>query len=276
MNDYFHPTISTFGKGSLEGKEKLEVYPEKQESVESAPKEEPQEGFTSIIIPAYFNNYALFHQTGNCIGSIREHTDPVKTPYEIILVINGKTDIKFADLKQTFADKVIQSENNEGWAKAVNKGIRVAKGEFIALINNDAQVYDYWLEDLQESLKAGLDLVMGNPMYGMPFARAVESFNIRQKQLEKPIEETFVDFNDFSCVLTTKALFMQLGLFDEDFFMYGEDIDFLRRMDKEGKKHASTKRVAVHHIIGSTSMTIKETPEIMNESKEKLRLKWGF
>ena len=38
-------------------------------------------GLTSIIIPVYMSNYTLFHYTGNCIGSVREHTDKQKTPY---------------------------------------------------------------------------------------------------------------------------------------------------------------------------------------------------
>jgi len=44
---------------------------------------ETVEGLTSIILPIYNTSYPLFHMTGNCIGSIKEHT---KLPYEIILI----------------------------------------------------------------------------------------------------------------------------------------------------------------------------------------------
>lgn len=266
-NPFFHP----------EAKITLETYEPRVEleTVEGAPGKDPVKGLTSIIIPAHFNSYPVFHQTGNCIGSIREHTDSSKTPYEIILVINGETDIKLTSMNQSYADKVIQVPENEGWAKAINRGIRVASGEYIAIINNDAQVFEYWLEDMQEALK-DLDLVMATPMYGNPFGRAVEARNLRNLTLGKPIKETFVDFNDFSCVLTTKALFMEIGAFDEQYFMYMEDIDFLRTMDSKGKKHASTKRVNTHHIIGSTAMSMKETPDIVNQSRDKLKAKWGY
>src|SRR3990167_4175030 len=69
-------------------------------------------GKTSIVIPAYLSDYALFHYTGNCIGSIREHTNKTQTPYEIILVLNGKDNITFQNLSDTKADKVIENETN--------------------------------------------------------------------------------------------------------------------------------------------------------------------
>lgn len=245
-----------------------------EDQLETLPKQEPEKGFTSIIIPAYWVHYPAFHFTGNCIGTIREHTDKLKTPYEIILVINGKTGITIDRLEQTYADKVIQLEENVGFAKAVNKGIRVARGEYIAIVNNDVMVWVSWLEGLQEGLKH-LDLVMATPMYGNPFARQFEAVKEWNKYCD-PIEKSFSDFVDFSCVLTRKEMFNKIGLFDEQFFMYGEDLDLLRRMKQQNLKYASTKAVRTTHIIGATSTAIAEMPQIMNESKAKLKAKWGY
>jgi O-antigen biosynthesis protein len=251
---------------------------EGQLPVENAPSIEPVKGFTSIIIPAYLNSYPIFHKTGDCIGAIREHTDREKTPYEIILVLNGTKDtIKFDHLETTHAEKVIENEENLGFSKAVNKGIRVAKGEYIAVVNNDVLVFNHWLEDLQEALNWGKDLIMATPMYGMPYARAIEAEKLRNETLNKAprVEDNFSDFRDFSCILTRKKLFDEIGLFNEEFFCYGEDLDLLRRMDKAGKTYASTKRVNTSHIIGLTSSSMPETPKIMNESKETLKKIWG-
>lgn len=257
----------------------LQIYQEGegQPVPESAPKAEPEKGFTSIIIPAYINSYPIFHVTGNCIGSIREHTDRSKTPFEIILVLNGTKDsIKFSNFAETKCEKVIESEENLGYAKAVNKGIRCARGEYIAVVNNDVMVFDNWLEDMQECLNNGLELVQAIPLYGVPFGRAVESREEREKFKDKPIQESFSDFRDFSCVLTRKALFNKIGLFDEQFKMYCEDLDLVRRIEENGGKVTSTRKVRTHHIIGLTSSTVLDTPEIMNESKQKLKDKWGY
>ncbi len=265
-----------------EGKEKLQetidLQGHQEDQPESAPKEIPEKGLTSIIIPAYLVNYPVFHMLGNCIGSIKEHTDKEKTPYEIIVILNGNdTAIKFTSLQEVNVDKVIVNEENMGFAYAVNQGIRCAKGEYIAVINDDVLVYDNWLEYLQPTLNQ-IDLVMATPMYGRAYARAVESREIYLKQIEKinGLADAFSDFIDFSCILTKKDLFNEVGLFNEDFFMYGEDLDFMRRMDKLGKKYASTKLVNTTHIIQGTANYVEGIADIMNKSKDKLREIWGY
>lgn len=247
----------------------------KGESIEFSKEHFVLEGLTSIIIPVYIHNYSLMHYLGNTIGSIREHTDYTTTPYELIIVDN---DSPLKDLKPSdyLATKVILNSTNEGYAKAVNRGIRAAEGEYIAIVNSDVQVYDHWLDDMLDAVNiGGLDLVMATPMYGEPLARAVEANKKRSKVILSADNEVFSDFRDFSCVLMKRSLLDEIGLFDEQFFMYGEDLDFLRRMDQASKKYASTKLVNTHHIIGATSTSLSTTPEIMNESKQKLKDKWG-
>ena len=228
-------------------------------------------GLTSIILPIYNTEYSLYHYTGNCIGSVHEHTTK---PYELIIVDNGST-IKPPQLDAYNCDKVIVNEENKGIAYAWNQGIRMSSGEYVCLLNNDAMVFDNWLEDLQEAL-GQVDLVAATPMYGEPFSRAREATRKRSLWEGKPIEESFSDFKDFACVLTKKELFGEVGLFDEQFFMYCEDLDLYKRMEQAGKKYASTKKVNIYHIIGATSLTNPKTAEIMNESKEKYNRKWGI
>jgi len=234
--------------------------------------ENPSEvtGLTSIIILTNNINYSLFHYTGNCIGSVKEHTN---LPYEIILVDNGST-VKPGKLEDYNVDKVIVNEKNEGIAKAWNQAIRMSSGEYICLLNNDAMVFDMWLEDLQEAL-GKVDLVMATPMYGEPFSRGHEALQKRAQWADKPIEESFSDFRDFSCVLAKKQLFRDIGMFDEQFFMYCEDLDLIKRMEEAGKKSACTKKVSTYHVIGGTSTGNPETPKLMNESREKFKAKWG-
>ncbi len=266
-NPYFNPEVKQEESISLEVFEKVE------HDVDIQPAETVP-GLTSIIMPVYLNSYPVFHYTGNAIGSIREHTDKSKTPYELIVVLQNAP-IKFGKLEDTKADKVIELEENVGFAKAVNKGIRVASGEYIAIVNNDIMVFNRWLDEMISCL-GRMDLVMATPMYGQPFARAVEAEELWHKEAESKISsESDSDFRDFSCVLTKKEVFDKVGLFDEQFFMYGEDLDFLRRMDQEGLKYASTKRVNIFHIISGTASGEANTPEIMNQSKEILKQKWG-
>lgn len=282
-NPFFHP-------------EKLEPLPENAPAAQTYPAHEEKgqplaikAGVTSIIVPVFLNSYPVFHYTGHCLGSIRQNTDQGKTPYEIIFVQNGRKgteNVVEEFTEETYheigADKIISNEKNLGFAAAVNQGIRCSTGEFIAIINNDAMVFPHWLEDMQEALAAGLALVMATPMYGMPFARATEAMKLRAETFmeggspeQNSIETTFNDFRDFSCVLTARYVFEEVGLFDEQFFMYGEDLDLIRRIEKADGKIASTSRVRTFHISGGTSSGLAETPEILDESKRLLKEKWG-
>lgn len=258
-------------------------YKEPVEEKVSIPQEEEIKGLTSIIVVGYLTNYPLFHYTGNCLGSIREHTD---LPYEIIYIDNGSP-IKM-EPKDITADKIIVNKENIGVAKAWNQGIRVATGEYIVLLNNDAMVFDNWLEDFQESLDK-VDLVMATPMYGSPFARASEALQRRAIWENEPIEVSFDDFADFSCVGFKQQTVRDLhrleeaqgfptvdnGLFDEQFYLYCEDVDVRKRLERVGMTCKSTRRVNTFHIVHATGNMMPNDAEIMNESKRKFEEKWN-
>jgi glycosyltransferase involved in cell wall biosynthesis len=231
------------------------------------------EGLTSIILPVYMNNYSLFHYTGNCIGSIREHTDSEITPYELVVVDNGSP-TKPPELTSYYAHRVIVNAENLGVTKAWNQAIRASIGEYIVLINNDVQVFDNWLGNLRSGLFDGYDLVMAHPMYSLtePFARAVEASKIEKKVYETG--KLYSDFKDFSCVMFKRSLLNEIGMFDEQFFNYCSDSDFFRRLELAGKKWACAEFVPTSHISDATGYSISETPEIMNKDKETYKEKW--
>lgn len=243
------------------------------------PKEQPGtesfehkiiEGLVSIILPVHMNNYTLFHYTGNCIGSIREHT--VREDYELVIVDNGST-IKPPELESYYANKVIVNEENLGVTKAWNQGIRMSVGEYIVLMNNDVQVYRLWLPEMMNLLHEGADFVMAHPMYSLtePFARATESLAALKG------EKKFDDIpgnKDWSCVMFKRSLIEEIGGFDERFFNYCSDTDFFRRMDEAGKKYVMSSTVFTSHISDATGFSIAETPNIMNKDKAIFKEKW--
>lgn len=241
---------------------------------------ETLKGLTSIIIPSFFNSYSVFHYCGNLIGSILEHTDSGKTPYEIILIQNGNTGIGFnsENARDSYVDKIVFNQDNLGFSKAVNQGIRCANGEYIAIVNTDVQVFSHWLEDMQEAL-GFTDLVNSCPLYGMPYARATVAENLRNETLKDSLESTLTDdlgLRDFSCILTTKQLFDNVGLFNENFKLYCEDLDLVRRIEKAGGSVRACKRVRTHHIVQGTTSNMSDTADVMNESKKLLYEIWGY
>lgn len=255
--------------------------PPQQTQIQEGVEHKTIAGLTSIIIPVHMANYALFHYTGHCIGSVREHTDKQITPYELIVVDNGSP-IKPPKNESYYADKLIVWKENKGVTKAWNAGIRMSFGEYIVLLNNDAQVYRGWLETMKKVLDSGLDLVMAKPMYSLtePFARAMEAKRESDKWSNVEISESFEKApTDFACVMFKKSLVDELGysgvgLFREEMMNYCSDIDLLKRMEQAGKKYAVCKAVPIHHIIDATGAALSETPNIMNKDKEAFAKLW--
>jgi len=233
---------------------------------------------TSIIVAFYNTHYFQWHYTGNCLGTIREHTT---LPYELIIINNGS--VMPTDLHKKYSDKYIEFKKNVGVAKAWNRGIKEAEGDYIAILNNDIQVYENWLEAFHRCLEH-IDLVMATPMYDDAFARAVEAKKRRAEWEKKPIKKTLVDFKDFSCFAVKKDFFKKIGPFDEKFFIYHEDLDLMKRMEKKDWKLKSTKLVNTHHIIGATAYFLpkkefqkhgaESLSDIMNKNAAYLKRKW--
>jgi len=232
-------------------------------------------GLTSIIIPIRNLDYANAHYTGNCIGCVRYFTNK---PYEIIIIDNAST-VDLASATENFqqaVDKYFRFDKNEGVAKAWNKGIEMAEGEYICMLNSDVEVYDYWVEDMHDALTM-TNMVMATPMYAYPYGRAD-----RAKKLRESVEgDTLSDFCDFSCFMFKREILDKVGLFDENIEIgWGEDIDFKFRLEKAGLTFKSTKRVNTHHIGMATGFSMMNHGELVNEAMDKnreyIKNKWNL
>src|SRR3569832_2398001 len=103
---------------------------------------------TSIIIPTY-NGLGLLRRL---VQSIREHTNEAVTPYELIIVDNGSQD----GTAQWCIDDwltLLSLGSNEGFPAACNKGLRLAAGDRLMLLNNDIVATPNWLSNLSDGLE---------------------------------------------------------------------------------------------------------------------------
>ena len=102
--------------------------------------------FTSIIILTYNQ----LEYTKICIESIRKFTNP--DSYEIIIIDNNSTDGTINWLKTQEDVTVIYNNENLGFPKGCNQGIKIAKGDNILLLNNDTIVTPNWLSNMNKAL----------------------------------------------------------------------------------------------------------------------------
>lgn len=233
----------------------------------------------SIIIVNY-NTYGLTKQTIDSVISKR-HT----FSYEMILVDNASKDGSIEALEETYSKEceaelihIIKNEDNLGFAKANNIGMRRAKGEYILLLNSDTEVEGNCLEGCIEKMEQekhlgalGCKVVLANGRLdhackrGFPTPKASLYYFLKWDRKD-PIkygqydalylgedEVGEVDALMGAFMLMPKRVLDEVGLLDEDFFMYGEDIDLCYRIKEAGYGILYFPEESIIHYKGGSS-----------------------
>lgn len=112
----------------------------------------------SIIIPCYLKNEELLQLTKNTIHSFREADLP---EYELILIDDGSS--MGGGYLRREADTYILHQNNKGFMKSVNDGLKVARGDYIAVANNDIRVAPNFFVVAKEILKSSAGIYSVHP-----------------------------------------------------------------------------------------------------------------
>jgi GT2 family glycosyltransferase len=172
-----------------------------------------------------------------CLASVRGQTYPW---IELVVIDNGSTDGSREWLRTLPPQdcRLIEFPTNTGFAAGVNAGIKTSRGEYIALLNNDAVADPMWLEHLVASFS--------NPSVGMAASKIL--FYENRDVIDKTGHLFFPDglnrgrgagepdhgqydqagevfFPDGCAALYRKKMLDDVGLFDEQFFAYGDDAD---------------------------------------------------
>lgn len=225
-----------------------------------APGEAP---FVSIVIVNYNGRRFL----RDCLSALDAQTWP-SDRRETILVDNGSTDDSVDQVRQQFpAVRVLTAGKNLGFAGGNNAGIGQARGDFIALLNNDTVVQPTWLERLVEALQedpriggaTGKILLKNEPdrinsaglnLYHDGRAGDRGFREVDGGQFEEPAD---VFGACGASVLLRREMLEDVGLLDERFFMYCEDLDLAWRARLRGWRFRYTPKSVVFHVHCGTS-----------------------
>lgn len=215
----------------------------------------------SVVIPNW--NGKKFLMT--CLDSLANQS---YRDFEIILVDNGSEDGSVQFCQSNYPEvKIIQFAKNLGFSVAVNAGIKESKGEFIALLNNDTEVDKKWLEELGNAAKNNPDVgFFASKMLRFDDRKIIDScgdqaswkgkftnYGRLKKDGEKYSQEKYVFGACAGAAMYRAELFDKIGLFDEDFFAYLEDIDISFRAQFAGYRCFLAPEAIVYHIGSATA-----------------------
>ncbi len=216
----------------------------------------------SIII-VNFNTKKL---TLDCIKSIRNSKPNIK--YEIIVVDNASSDGSVNSLKKLKIN-LVKNKENLGFAKANNQGIKISKSKYILLLNSDTIIKKDSLETLvkfaQETKDAGvigskllnIDGTVQNSVFRFPTIwKSISHYwfknNILNKYAPTSNTVTQVDAVVGAAFLITPEAIKRVGLLDERYFMYFEDIDYCRKINSTNLKVYYLPKSQIIHIHGAS------------------------
>lgn len=202
----------------------------------------------------------------DCLDSLKRQT----LKPTIIVVDNGSIDSSVGIVEKTFPDvHLIKLPKNTGFSGGVNTGIRYAieqHADYVALFNNDATADIDWLQNLVNTLDKdeSVGIATGKllrsdkkhldstgdfySIVGMPFPRGRNQKDNEQYDIP---EEVFSASGGAS--LYRVSVLEEIGLFDEKFFAYYEDVDISFRAQLAGWKVWYEPKAIAYHSVGATS-----------------------
>lgn len=176
---------------------------------------------------------------------------------EIIIVDNGSTDGSKEYLKSQNL-KLILNNQNLGFARAVNQGVKAAKGEIVVLLNNDVAPEKDFLKPLEEDFQNEkvFAVSLGEPQWSWAKGKWIKGF-VEHEPGVKSKKPHISFWASGGSGAFRKKIWQKLGGFDEIFQpFYWEDIDLSYRAWKRGYKIIWEPRSVVHHqhekTIGSS------------------------
>lgn len=229
----------------------------------------------SIIIVNY--NVAYFLE--QCLQSVYIALKTIDA--EVFVVDNNSVDNSVEMLQVKFPEvQLIQNRENVGFSKANNQAIRLAKGEYILLLNPDTVVESDTFEKIISFMDAtpdagglGTKMVNGRGEFlpeskrslPVPTVAFYKIFGLsalfkKSKRFGKyhlsyldPDEINSVEILAGAFMLLRKSVLDSIGLLDEDYFMYGEDIDLSYRITKAGYKNYYFPKTRIIHYKGEST-----------------------
>jgi GT2 family glycosyltransferase len=225
------------------------------------------EAFDFSIIIVSFNTHDVLL---DCLASVYAKTEGVS--FEIIVVDNASHDETVASVSERFPDiRLICNEENKGFSAANNQGILESSGRWVVLLNPDTCLIENSFLKISEYLQEHPEFSILGPgiinetgqqsptrlWEDRPQDAAWKILglynpnNELQRMGDMQAKEALVISG--CCFLIRRELFEEIGLLDENYFLYNEEDDFCRRARKHGGKICFFPETSIQHLHGKST-----------------------
>lgn len=218
----------------------------------------------------------------SCIKGVLEKEQRISK--EIIVIDNGSRDGSASEVKRVFPSvHLIENERNLGFAKAANQGLQKASGRYVLLLNPDTQVKEEAIDRLVSFMDTHIDTGVDgvqllnsdgsrqNSIANFPSLATEllnksllkwlfpQTFPGKKRHYPEPIE---VDSVIGACMMVRRDVINQVGLLDEDYFLFLEETDWCYRIKKAGWKIYHVPQAEVYHFQGKSAESEKKKAKI--------------
>ena len=230
-------------------------------------------------------NFNAQEDLDRCLRSLHAH--PPSRSHEIVVVDNASTDDSVAQTRRDWPSvRLVELDTNVGFGRGCNVGFRQTHGPLVLLLNNDTLIPSGALDHLVEALlsdddcaAAGPRIIDGAGEIEISWGRMIGPVNeLRQKALTRlhglgipPIkalvtrrahEVHFPDWVSGACLLVRRSDAESVGLLDERFYMYAEDVDFCAALRRRGRRILFTPAAEIHHLGGRSASAAPEATAV--------------
>ncbi|MBN1657066.1 MAG: glycosyltransferase family 2 protein [Anaerolineae bacterium] len=221
-------------------------------------------------------NWNGLRHLGPCLSSLHEMDYP-QDRVEVILIDNGSTDESVDYVRREFpAVKVIENKMNLGFTRSNNMGARQATGEYVLFLNNDTRLDRACLRELVAVVESAPDVACAASKIltwegdRMDFAGGNANFHGwgSQPNYGSPVDQVpdgeprEILFSCGGSMLIDREVFLECGGFDEDYFIYYEDVDLGWRLWVLGYRVLFAPRAITYHRFHGDTAGVQDEKRI--------------
>jgi GT2 family glycosyltransferase len=224
----------------------------------------------TVIIVNYRRNETI----DNCLKALSKQTF---VDFEVVVIDNGSVSASADQIEESIEIyglakivKLIAMDMNLGFAGGNVEGLKYASGQYVALLNNDAEPERGWLEDLVRAIETYPDVAVCASRLivyktdvvdsaGDGFCRSLQGFKrCEGKETKEFSEQEFIFGACAGAALYRRTMLDDIGFFDEDFFLIHEDTDLNFRAQLAGWKVLYVPTALVYHKVRSSIVDMSD------------------